>query len=229
MNALMFWLPLAATTLAVSLSSGCQRAPGAARPGLPADQEAGTAQTDAAKAGPPAPAAPGAAARPGPPPSSADTGAVDTMRDELRPILSSPLMAWEEVLLVRRVRDSGRKELVPDLIEVARECSRDPGRRQAGMEALHGANVLEDIRAQLEKFALDYQANPGLAAHAILILARDPGPRTMEIVKKIPVDEQPERGALLPLRRRYNTFANFRPVYLPPELAHFSPLKPHVV
>jgi len=47
--------------------------------------------------------------------------------------------------------------------------------------------------------------------------------------KKIPVDEQPERGALLPLRRRYNTFANFRPVYLPPELAHFSPLKPHVV
>ncbi|MBI2435113.1 MAG: 3-isopropylmalate dehydrogenase [Candidatus Hydrogenedentes bacterium] len=47
--------------------------------------------------------------------------------------------------------------------------------------------------------------------------------------QKIPVDEQPERGALLPLRRRYNTFANFRPVYLPEELAHFSPLKPHVV
>lgn len=47
--------------------------------------------------------------------------------------------------------------------------------------------------------------------------------------KKIPVDEQPERGALLPLRRRYTTYANFRPVYLPPELAHFSPLKPAVV
>ena len=31
--------------------------------------------------------------------------------------------------------------------------------------------------------------------------------------KKIPVDMQPERGALLPLRRRYDTFANFRPVY----------------
>ncbi|MCF6287225.1 MAG: 3-isopropylmalate dehydrogenase [Candidatus Hydrogenedentes bacterium] len=52
---------------------------------------------------------------------------------------------------------------------------------------------------------------------------------SFEESKKIPVDEQPERGALLPLRRRYNTFANFRPVYLPPELAHFSPLKPHVV
>ena len=52
---------------------------------------------------------------------------------------------------------------------------------------------------------------------------------SFEESKKIPIDEQPERGALLPLRRRFNTFANFRPVYLPPELAHFSPLKPHVV
>ena len=47
--------------------------------------------------------------------------------------------------------------------------------------------------------------------------------------KKIPIDEQPERGALLPLRRRYNTYANFRPVYLPKALAHFSPLKPEVI
>ena len=47
--------------------------------------------------------------------------------------------------------------------------------------------------------------------------------------KKIPIDEQPERGALLPLRRRYNTFANFRPVYLPKGLAHFSPLKASVI
>lgn len=47
--------------------------------------------------------------------------------------------------------------------------------------------------------------------------------------KKIPVDEQPERGALLPLRRRYNTYANFRPVYLPKALSHFSPLKQEVI
>jgi len=40
---------------------------------------------------------------------------------------------------------------------------------------------------------------------------------------------QPERGALLPLRRRYNTFANFRPVFLPKGLAHFSPLKPEII
>jgi len=47
--------------------------------------------------------------------------------------------------------------------------------------------------------------------------------------KKIPVDEQPERGALLPLRRRYNTYANFRPVVLPKPMAHFSPLKPEII
>lgn len=46
---------------------------------------------------------------------------------------------------------------------------------------------------------------------------------------KIPVDEQPERGGLLPMRKRYDTFANFRPVYLPPGLAHFSPLKPEII
>jgi len=50
-----------------------------------------------------------------------------------------------------------------------------------------------------------------------------------EASRKIPVDMQPERGALLPLRRRYNTFANFRPVYLPKGLAHFSPLKPEII
>jgi 3-isopropylmalate dehydrogenase len=47
--------------------------------------------------------------------------------------------------------------------------------------------------------------------------------------KKIPVDMQPERGALLPLRRRYNTYANFRPVFLPAALGHFSPLKPEII
>ena len=47
--------------------------------------------------------------------------------------------------------------------------------------------------------------------------------------KKIPVDEQPERGAILPLRARYNTYANFRPIYLSREMAHFSPLKPRII
>lgn len=47
--------------------------------------------------------------------------------------------------------------------------------------------------------------------------------------KQIPVDEQPERGALLPMRKRLNTYANFRPVFLPKTLGHFSPLKSEVI
>lgn len=64
------------------------------------------------------------------------------------------------------------------------------------------------------------------AADAIL---KGPIGLSHEESKKIPVEQQPERGALLPLRKRYNTYANFRPVYLPQELTHFSPLKPAVV
>jgi 3-isopropylmalate dehydrogenase len=52
---------------------------------------------------------------------------------------------------------------------------------------------------------------------------------SLEESNKIPVDEQPERGALLPMRKRYHTFANFRPVFLPPELVHFSPLRQEIV
>ena len=47
--------------------------------------------------------------------------------------------------------------------------------------------------------------------------------------KQIPIDEQPERGALLPMRARMNTYANYRPVFLPKTLGHFSPLKPEIV
>lgn len=47
--------------------------------------------------------------------------------------------------------------------------------------------------------------------------------------EKIPVDLRPERGALLPLRKGLNTYANFRPVSLPKGLAHFSPLKPEII
>ncbi|MFT7458040.1 MAG: 3-isopropylmalate dehydrogenase [Planctomycetota bacterium] len=47
--------------------------------------------------------------------------------------------------------------------------------------------------------------------------------------EKIPVDLRPERAALLPLRKRLNTYANFRPVSLPKGLAHFSPLKAEII
>jgi 3-isopropylmalate dehydrogenase len=78
----------------------------------------------------------------------------------------------------------------------------------------HGASFPDETKAVCD------------AADAIL---KGPIGLSFEESKKIPVDQQPERGALLPLRRRYNTYANFRPVYLPKGLIHFSPLKPEII
>lgn len=45
----------------------------------------------------------------------------------------------------------------------------------------------------------------------------------------LPPDEQPERAALLPLRKHFGLFANLRPCICLPELAHASPLRPESV
>ncbi|MFW5828097.1 MAG: 3-isopropylmalate dehydrogenase [Alkalispirochaeta sp.] len=45
----------------------------------------------------------------------------------------------------------------------------------------------------------------------------------------LPPDEQPERGALLPLRKIFKLFANLRPAIVFPQLAHASPLRPEVL
>ena len=44
-------------------------------------------------------------------------------------------------------------------------------------------------------------------------------------MKKIPAEYAPEGAALLPLRARLDTYANYRPVVLPKSYAEFSPLK----
>ena len=45
----------------------------------------------------------------------------------------------------------------------------------------------------------------------------------------LPGNEQPERAALLPLRKHFALFANLRPAICLPELAHASPLHPRSV
>ena len=45
----------------------------------------------------------------------------------------------------------------------------------------------------------------------------------------LPPNEQPERAALLPLRKHFALFANLRPAVCLPELAHASPLRPDLV
>ncbi len=43
--------------------------------------------------------------------------------------------------------------------------------------------------------------------------------------ENLPPDEQPERGALLPLRKHFGLFANLRPAVCFPALTHASPIK----
>ncbi len=45
--------------------------------------------------------------------------------------------------------------------------------------------------------------------------------------ENLPPEKQPERGALLPLRKHFELFANLRPVSLYPELKDSSPLNPN--
>lgn len=47
--------------------------------------------------------------------------------------------------------------------------------------------------------------------------------------ESLPAAEQPERAALLPLRKHFGLFANLRPAVCLPELTHASPLHPGIV
>lgn len=47
--------------------------------------------------------------------------------------------------------------------------------------------------------------------------------------ENLPPDEQPERGALLPLRKHFGLFANLRPGVCLPELSHASPVKNELI
>ena len=47
--------------------------------------------------------------------------------------------------------------------------------------------------------------------------------------EKLPPEKQPERGALLPLRKHFNLYANLRPAIIFKELKDASPLKPEII
>jgi len=61
------------------------------------------------------------------------------------------------------------------------------------------------------------------------VIVKGPVGLAVEKMNDIPQEHRPEVGAILPLRKRYDTFANYRPVRLPKSLAGFSPLKPEMI
>ena len=96
-------------------------------------------------------------------------------------------------------------------------------------------NVQFDLKPALFGAAAYFETGKSFPEETISIcdkadaILKGPIGLSHEESQKIPVDEQPERGGLLPMRKRYDTYANFRPVYLPRALAHFSPLRPEVI
>ncbi len=61
------------------------------------------------------------------------------------------------------------------------------------------------------------------------VIIKGPVGLAVEEMNRIPQDMRPEAGAILPLRKRYDTFANYRPVRLPGDLASFSPLREDLI
>lgn len=47
--------------------------------------------------------------------------------------------------------------------------------------------------------------------------------------ESLPPEKQPERAALLPLRKHFSLYANLRPAKIYPELSYASPLKPEII
>ncbi|MEM9424178.1 MAG: 3-isopropylmalate dehydrogenase [Spirochaetota bacterium] len=109
-----------------------------------------------------------------------------------------------------------------------------------GPEIVAAARVVLDRVAQLDKLELEYtEALVGGAAYEAtgsplpaetlgicdqadaIFFGAVGGPQW----ESLPSEQQPERGALLPLRKRYNLYVNIRPVLVYPQLVDASPLK----
>lgn len=113
-----------------------------------------------------------------------------------------------------------------------------------GPEVMTEARKVLDRSAELFGFRLDYETalvggaaidelGTALPEHTIEVCRRSAavlfgsvgGPKW----ERLPADRQPERAALLPLRKTFGLFANLRPAIVFPQLASASPLRPEVL
>lgn len=104
------------------------------------------------------------------------------------------------------------------------------------------AEASKVLRVVEKKFGFEFKETPALIGGAAIDGAGKALPaETLKICEEsdailfgsvggpkwetLPPNEQPERGALLPLRKHFGLFANLRPCLCLPELAHASPLR----
>ncbi|MBE7440365.1 MAG: 3-isopropylmalate dehydrogenase [Spirochaetales bacterium] len=113
-----------------------------------------------------------------------------------------------------------------------------------GPEVMEAAIAV--LSAALGEKSQDYEMHSALVGGAAIDHGGEPLPQaTLKLCEEsdailfgsvggprwenLPPERQPERGALLPLRKHFELFANLRPVKLFPELAAMSPLAPRIV
>jgi 3-isopropylmalate dehydrogenase len=111
-------------------------------------------------------------------------------------------------------------EVMAEAINLLRRCAELDGFNVETAECLVGGAAIDATGTALPKETLVTCE----ASDAILFGAVG-GPKW----ERLPPNQQPERAALLPLRKHFNLFANLRPALCLPELTAASPLRPDLV
>jgi 3-isopropylmalate dehydrogenase len=111
-------------------------------------------------------------------------------------------------------------EVMVQAIDLLHRCAQLEGFRVELSQSLVGGAAIDATGKALPKDTLAV-----CEASDAILFGSVGGPQW----ERLPPNEQPERAALLPLRKHFNLFANLRPALCLPELAAASPLRPDLV
>jgi 3-isopropylmalate dehydrogenase len=111
-------------------------------------------------------------------------------------------------------------EVMAEAISLLHRCAELDGFRVEVNESLVGGAAIEATgKALPEDTLLNCEASDAVLFGSV------GGPKW----ERLPPNQQPERAALLTLRKHFNLFANLRPALCLPELSDASPLRPDIV
>jgi 3-isopropylmalate dehydrogenase len=111
-------------------------------------------------------------------------------------------------------------EVMAEAIEVLQRCAALDGFRVDLNESLVGGAAIDATGKALPEDTLS-----NCEASDAILFGSVGGPKW----ERLPPNEQPERAALLPLRKHFHLFANLRPALCLAELSAASPLRPDLV
>lgn len=111
-------------------------------------------------------------------------------------------------------------EVMAEAIEVLQRCAELDGFRVDLNQSLVGGAAIDATGKALPEDTLS-----NCEASDAILFGSVGGPKW----ERLPPNEQPERAALLPLRKHFHLFANLRPALCLAELAAASPLRPDLV